>query len=73
MRPILVLNPRSDTTFVDAANAAVTPDGMTPSALQRALRPAYPSVLVRARDLSNEPALVWYVYRDGHWVGAEEA
>jgi hypothetical protein len=40
----------------------------TPAELQAALRPHYPDVLVRARELSSEPATVWYIYRDGRWV-----
>jgi hypothetical protein len=36
--------------------------------LERRLRTSYPSAVVRPRDLANEPFVVWYVYRDGHWV-----
>jgi hypothetical protein len=35
------------------------------SALQR----RYAAATVHERVLSDEPWLVWYVYRDGHWVG----
>ncbi len=67
MRPVLITNPRSDVAFVDAANDAV--DGSRrPEMLADALRPEYPSVTVRPRDLSDETIVVWYVYRDGHWV-----
>jgi hypothetical protein len=27
--------------------------------------------VVRARDLAGERPVVWYVYRDGHWVGRD--
>ncbi len=69
MRPMLMINPPSDAGFVDAANDAVDRSG-TPETLADALRPEYPSVSVRARDLSDETIVVWYVYRDGHWVGS---
>lgn len=36
--------------------------------LQARLRLAYPSVVVRERDLSGDPTPQWYVYRDGCWT-----
>jgi hypothetical protein len=67
VRPVLIINPRSDTAFVDAVQAAV--DGVDgPGELQRRLRERHPRAVVRPRDLSSEPVTVWYVYRDGHWV-----
>jgi len=38
--------------------------------LELRLRRSYPDAVVRPRDLSNEPYVVWYVYRDGHWVAS---
>lgn len=38
--------------------------------LERRLRISYPRAVVRPRDLANEASIVWYVYRDGHWVGS---
>jgi hypothetical protein len=32
--------------------------------LEAALRPRYPEVAVRRREISAEPGLTWYVYRD---------
>jgi hypothetical protein len=32
--------------------------------LEAALRPSYPEVAVRRREISAEPGLTWYVYRD---------
>jgi hypothetical protein len=32
--------------------------------LEDALRPSFPGVRVRQRELSGEPSLTWYVYRD---------
>lgn len=40
----------------------------TPSALQSRLRRTFPRAVVRARDISGDPA--WYVYRDGGWASA---
>ncbi len=34
------------------------------------MRPEYPSVTVRPRNLSDEALVLWYVYRDGHWVAS---
>jgi hypothetical protein len=65
--PILVINPRSDSQFVDhvqrLAQAAVVPED-----LQEKLRADYERAVVRARDLEGEERPVWYVYREGRWV-----
>ncbi|HVL54293.1 MAG TPA: hypothetical protein VM344_08530 [Vitreimonas sp.] len=68
MRPILILNPRHDDGFVTFAERALASGAATPEDLQAALRERYPRAVVRARDLSSESGLIWYVYRDGHWV-----
>ena len=67
MRPTLVLNPRRDEAF-EAAVAALMDGATSPSMLQERLRATYPRAVVRARELSSEPMVVWYVYRDGHWI-----
>ena len=68
MRPILILNPRSDPAFVQRVRG-IEGDGLrTPADLAAALREWYPDVVVRPRELSSEPAVVWYVYRDGRWT-----
>ena len=73
MRPTLVLNPRHDRAFeVLAQGLSIQPDA-SPSSLQAGLQATYPRVQVHARELSGETEAVWYVYRDGHWVGAREA
>lgn len=65
--PTLVLNPRDDTAFAEAAHRlAVAVD--EPADLASALRGLYPAVVVRPRTLSGEAGRVWYVYRDGSWV-----
>jgi hypothetical protein len=65
-RPTLVTNPTHDQDFAQAASAALG-DAATPEGLQVALRRDYPAAVVRAREISGE-AVVWYVYREGHWV-----
>jgi len=65
-----VINPRTDAEFA----SAVKTEGQTvvsPADLQRRLRPAYPLVVVHARQLDGERWRVWYVYRDGHWIAPD--
>jgi hypothetical protein len=66
-RPTLVTNPSNDVAFRAAAEAALQ-EGQSVAELREILRRDYPRVVVRARDLAGERAVVWYVYRDGHWV-----
>ncbi len=70
MQPILVINPRSDTAFVDQVNAELV-GVQRPEDLAKRLRAWYPDVVVRPRELSSEPAAVWYVFRDGHWTSED--
>ena len=67
VRPVLIVNPRSDTAFVEAADTAAQQVATAPE-LQVRLRAAYPHTIVRPRELSSEPVTVWYVYRDGRWT-----
>lgn len=69
MRPILVVNPRSDVAFVGFVREQVdgNPDD-GPATFQDRLRQRYPEATVHLRVLSNEPSVVWYVYRDGRWT-----
>ena len=68
VRPTLVINPRSDPAFAQLAESLVREGHTTPEGLQAALRSQYPSAIVRARGLEGERAIVFYVYRDGHWT-----
>jgi len=68
-RPILVLNPRSDRSFVTFVNHVAQEDLTTAAALEARLREQFPRAVVRPRALSGEDLIVWYVYRDGHWTG----
>ncbi len=67
MRPMLIVNPASDRAFRELAESALSPSD-DPQALQDRLREHYPKAVVRARDLSGEEVVVWYVYREGRWV-----
>ena len=74
MRPTLVVNPTADEPFATRARALVEEGLDTIDGLQTALREAgYPRTVVRARELSSEPAQVWYVYREGAWVPSAES
>ncbi len=68
MRPILILNPRSDAQFVALVSELMTDPIDQPSALEARLRARFPDAVVRRRELSSEPTEVWYVYRDGRWT-----
>lgn len=72
MRPVLVVNPRTDASFVEFVTEQI--DGLPdadPSALENRLRERHPAATVHVRALAGEPTTVWYVYRDGHWTPSE--
>jgi hypothetical protein len=62
----------SDAAFVDLANGIIAEEVPTPAELQGRLRDRYPRAVVRPRVLSGEPIEIWYVYREGHWIRAED-
>jgi hypothetical protein len=66
-RPNLFVNPLSDVEFAQRSADFVTGGTNKPEDLADQLRPAYPNVVARMREISGE-AESWYVYRDGHWV-----
>lgn len=66
--PHLVTNPADDQEFRRFAMEAVAADA-DPVAFVQRLHERYPAAAVHQRMLSGEPWLVWYVYREGHWVG----
>lgn len=68
MPPHLVTNPADDHEFRHFAMEVVSGDGDPVAFLER-LRQRYPLAAVHQRTLSGEPWLVWYVYREGHWIG----
>lgn len=67
LRPILIVNPRSDQAFAEAAHRLVEEGADTTAALQRGLRLHFPMARVGERRLSGETTVTWYVYRDGVW------
>lgn len=69
-RPVLVLNPRHDQAFVDTAQSLLEHDTPSHEALQNSLRQTYPNAVVRARDLSGETIVAWYVFREGYWINS---
>ena len=70
MGATLFLNPADDANFVRRVNDLVAAGADEPSQLEDRLRAWYPDAVVRARDLANEQSVVWYVYRDGHWISS---
>lgn len=71
-RPNLFVNPMSDAAFAQQTADFVTGGTTRPEDLADQLRPAYPNVVARMREISGE-AESWYVYRDGHWVDEEQS
>ena len=66
--PILIVSPQDDAAFRRLAEDSLAAGADTPRALEAAVRERYPNALVRARELTAEPGVMWYVYREGHWV-----
>jgi hypothetical protein len=73
LSPTLVISPSTDEIFAEYAKLAVERGATTIDDLERQLRTVYPRAAVHARELSGEPVVVWYVYRDGHWAGGRDA
>jgi hypothetical protein len=72
VRPVLVVNPRTDASFVDFVDEQMDDlPNADPSAFELRLRERHPAATVHARALTGEPTPVWYVYRDGHWTPSE--
>jgi hypothetical protein len=69
-RPNLFVNPLSDEAFAHRTAECVRRGTSRPEDLADELRPTYPDVVARKREISGE-AESWYVYRDGHWVDDE--
>ena len=68
-RPTIVANPAGDSRFVARIQECLKAGPAGPAELEQALRGAYPAVVVRRREISNEPVEVWYAYREGRWTG----
>jgi hypothetical protein len=68
--PALFLNPADDLAFAAEVERLMEEGVAEADELERRLRASHPDAVVRPRDLSHEPFVVWYVYRDGHWVAS---
>jgi hypothetical protein len=69
-RPVLVLNPPNDPEFRDLATGLIDEGVRAPGVLEDRLRDRHPHAVVRRRDLVGEQVAIWYVYRDGRWIGS---
>jgi hypothetical protein len=67
VRPLLIVNPRSDVRFVQLVAELTADATIDQSDLQSRLRAEYAEAIVRRRELSSESTEMWYVYRDGRW------
>ena len=57
--------PSSDGAFANVVRRKMASDRIhTTVQLEAALRSTYPDVRVHRREISAEPGLTWYVYRD---------
>ena len=69
--PTLIVNPADDADFRRDAEAALQ-DGASAADLQENLRRDHPRAIVRVREIAGEVRVVWYVYREGHWVSRHD-
>lgn len=67
-RQHLITNPADDDEFHHFA-LSLRALRLERADFEIALQRRYAAATVHERVLSDEPWLVWYVYRDGHWVG----
>jgi hypothetical protein len=70
-RPVIVANPPGDLEFRALIDRFLLAGGGMPVDLEATLRGRYPEAVVRQRGLAGESFEVWYVYRDGHWIGTQ--
>jgi hypothetical protein len=70
LKPTLVVNPASDRVFADFTEMLVDHGVRSLEDLASRLRAVYPDATVHRRELTGEAQVVWYVYRDGHWVNS---
>ena len=72
MKVQLVTNPTGDANFRMAAEQLLSGGAMSPSQLQRMLRPDYPSATVFG-GIEEAGSERWYVYREGRWIDSSSA
>lgn len=68
MKPTLVVNPSADESFAASCEEHLEEGADSIGELERRLRHSYPLAIVHVRELDGEGALIWYAYRDGHWI-----
>jgi hypothetical protein len=68
---MIVANPPGDEAFRKMIDRFLLGAGGEPRDLEATLRTRYPAAIVRLRELAGESFEVWYVYRDGHWIGSD--
>jgi len=71
-RPILVTNPVDDGEFAFAGERLLDDGFLLIDEFRIQLRIRYPDAAVHRREVTAEPHVVWYVYRDGRWVSARQ-
>ena len=67
-QPTLVSNPADDSGFCIFAEQLIARGAASIREFECNLRLAYPNAVVHARELASERIVIWYVYREGHWV-----
>jgi hypothetical protein len=61
--------PSSDVAFANAVHRSLASESIRyPWQLEDALRSHYPSIQVRVREITGEPEVTWYVYRDADFA-----
>lgn len=73
MKPILVVNPANDRVFALFAETMIDHGVLSIDEFERRLQTVYPRAAAHARDLAAETILIWYVYREGHWVNSQSS
>jgi hypothetical protein len=71
-RPLIVANPAEDRPFRAFIDAGLLSGIRSPEELEAILRTRYPLAVVRPRELAGERTVVWYVYREGHWIRSDD-
>jgi hypothetical protein len=67
-RPVLVINPIDDREFAAATQQLLDEGILELEEFRDRLRVAYPGAAAHLREIADEPILIWYVYREGHWI-----
>jgi hypothetical protein len=73
VRPTLIVNPASDEVFSKYAETLLDHGAVSTGELERRLQAMYPNAAVHAREIAQEPLVIWYVYREGRWIAPAAA